>query len=611
MLFLPLAQRILVERNSVALAKVARLVSLLFSVVKGNSKEKKQLIDALRARCFTKQCFVDSTSWAAMVRAVSVAVDDHMEPDVVNEVSMEVIKALKSEWGRVPVVECLAVLRQCIGRRRQLFERVWGEIGDKLMKTVVEDRGRRGVVLHFLKLVDVFLRSMAREEGEKGLWEKEALWSLYEGVLKVIARKGDEKERPLAIAGIESLLVICATDLNGQGKEDGISRVTKRIEHVVQFLIARAVEEVSYGTKIATLRALGVLSLTLVPKRVGLNVLVCLENVLNSEQIEHGVRGKALSASALFMERVCTESNEELKDMMETFLRMTEVAIEILQGSRMNLVDDISAAARSSIESSKIAAINVIVCSLRHHNMIWPGDEIDALGRNHIETLVGVLEKHDSVNIKCICCKAIEQVLETLRHEIPNRFSETAYADLVSALNIALLGDDVRLQLAAGRVLRDAMKNVVEDDAGLVASICLHLRGLRIACERYERGNVPGEKDNRRQLLSLQDLLSELIYARLLRADSTAIQDLLACGETDETMKMVDSLIDAVFRHLSIPRHLATHISDNSALERKSESAQNAQLLLDSLPEDAQGVVLRVTALREEIWKTMSRRAGG
>lgn len=624
MLHFVAADALLVETDGIVLAKLAKLAAQLFACMPYPAASEKHiicLVDALRKRV-SWEPRADLTSRAASTAALAVALGKSGRVVTgIGDICDEVVTLLGED--EQPLLELLGVLRNAVTVKSEIFHQVWEARATLLMGFIREGKVKGGA-LHCVRLMGAFLDKVVREvegraftevgDAELGDIQKNLRlgWELYGGALRRAVLDGGESVQTAGLSAMNSLMRLTDFmhdwmvgdverkeethgDCNG-GKGDFIN-LSEAVALIQDFVLP----DRGIGVRIAAVRSLASIPVRCIDGEVALNVLCCLDDVLRENNDDLSLRGKALSAVSLYMDGVLSGGMEVFDAMRTIFQGITVFAIDLLRIDVRESLQHASAAVRTSTESSRIAAMNVIACSLRHHTKVSIGsNEDDDLAEDQITALTDILTGGDSVNTKCICCKAIEQILQTEIRESRQVAHSRREKQLLRALEGGLMSGIVRLQLASAQVL----KNVPIrrwNTADFLHAIHLYSCAFRDLASFCSLGYEQPGRNERREVMLLQDILSESMYNIIAKASEDVMKEL---GERERqkrhnSISIADTLITAVFRYLSIPRHLAKHLTKTQTVVLDSHKERNGRLLLDSLPLESRETVDKVLSLWE------------
>lgn len=518
----------------------------------------------------------------------------------------DVVCALRNE-GEEPLVELLGVLRGVIRVKGELFVRVWEAIGDRLVRLASGDNGDS---LHCVRLCETWLMGAvdrALTLQEKGTAEiassAEELalaWEVYERILREVAYNGSGKVQAVGLGAMESLLRL--TDCVGELMERKLDRSDVsaggehplgRIAEVAGMLQEFILSEYGNGARIAALRSLASTPVARGGKELILSVFRCFLEVIRKQKNDHSVRGKAMTAAATVMDRALSAKMEIRAEVRLIFGGITTYAVDLLQKMEYLCMQEQSAATRANVESSRIAAINVIACALRNYDLVQSSSHIGSAVNEQVDALSRVLESDTSVNVQCICTRAIGQVLHSNSRHFREQSSSPEKMVLTSALESALDIGDVRLQMSCAQVLTKLMnERPGASDA---------FRSLFLCASVYERSirrtnpeNDCADSNEKRLLLSLQDVLGEHIYVMVTRSSQDLLREKCSMWAASTSVNVSKTLIDAVFHHLSIPRHLAEYMREPEVRKPASARERSGQLFLHSLNPESRSTVEKV-----------------
>lgn len=616
------ANALLVETDGIVLAKLAKLAAELFTCMPYPAASEEHIVhlfDALRTRVLS-QSRADLTSRAAGTAALAIALGKSGGViAAIDDVCDEVVTLLGED--EQPVEEFLGVLKNAVTVKEEIFRRVWEANAELLLWFTSEERVA-GRALHCVRLIEAFLDKVVRGvEGkafaEIGDTELEDIrkdlrlgWELYESVLRKVLLDGRQSVQTAALSTMDSLLRLTGfvhdllvTDVERNEEMYGNCNGGKcdftNLSEAVALLQEFAQSDCGTGVRIAAIRSLASTPVRCTDGELALSVLCCLDDVLRENDSYLSLRGKALGAVSVYMDRVLTAGVEVLDEMLIIFQGITVFAIDLLRTDVTESLQDASAAIRTNTESSRIAAINVIACSLRHCTKVNAGSDVTGLADDQIAALTMVLTGRDSVNTRCICCKAIDQILRAGGREFEQVAHSQRERQLLQALEGGLMSGTVKLQLVAAQVL----KNVPVrgwDTADFLHAIDLYSYAFRECVAVHTLGYEQPDK-NKREVMLLQDALSESIYSIMTNAGEEVMKKL---GEREKqsehgSASIADTVVMAVFRYLSIPRHLAGHMTKAQAVVLDSHKERNVRLLLESLPLESRETVYKVLSL----WK--------
>lgn len=607
------------------LAKLSKLAAQLLACLPYPAASEHHvacLVDALRKRVLWEPR-PDLTSRAAGAAALAVAFGKSgAVVSGVENICHEVV-ALLGE-NEQPVAELLSVLRSAVSIKAAIFHGIWDACAELLL-TFMKEGGFAGRVLHSVRLVETYLNKIVEEVEEKvfedlGDTEVEHMarsfrlgWELYNSVLREAAIDGAQAVQAAALSAMDNLLRL--TDfmhdwvITNCGKNEGMyvrcnggKSDFMNLGEAIALLQEFALSDCGTGVKIAAIRSLASMPVRYFNGEMAMSVLCCLDDVLRENDNDLSLRGKALSAVSVYMDRVLSADIEVLGEMLIIFHGISVFAINLLHTDATESIQEASAAIRTSIESSRIAAINVIACSLRHYTKITIGSDADGLAADEIAALADVLKGEDSLNTKCICCKAIEQIFRVEVGEVEAVTQDHRQRQLLKALEGGLTCGVVRVQLASAQVLK-GVATQRWNTSDVLHAIDLYACTFQNSQSCVSSKNDQPDKGGKRDVMLLQDVLSESLYGLIANASEEVMREL---RERERERKhdsggIADSVVNAVFQYLSFPRQFAEHISKTESASSDSESAKNGRLLLNSLPLESRETVSKVLSLFKNV----------
>lgn len=624
------ASAIRAESSGVVVAKLAKLAAELTSsmpVPAVSYQKVDNVLQSLRKRLLDVRA-TDLTSRAASASAVAVALGKSGEHMPVADLALlceeltEVLKC-RGERSEQPVLELLGVLRNAVVLKPCLFRRMWEDMKLPLLDLAAEG-STPGQLLHCVRLVEAFVAETAKlhagmdcgalTEVEKDDVERDLVlaWDLYRCLLKGVMQDAMHLAQASAVSTVGSIMHltgfvhakprkgVTAGD-TGLGKAEPVA-----LEEAIEILKGLVVSDCSGGVRICALKSLSSTPVNLVSEELARSVLRQLDDAIRNDDNDLNVRGKAMTSFAGFMDAVSIAvrgKNEEMTFDLEAVARF---AADFLKSGNMTAKNGKAATSKSSAESSDVAAVNLVACALRHQSILMDrgsdaAESIMAARDDHALALSWVLRSGKSVNTKCMCCRAIGQVLQA---ELDRIGHLTLISDkvLVEALEWSVQHGVVRLQLASANVLRDvAVTGQTSGD--IVRSLRLSIRIFESASCMIKSNQIDAKE--RTQFIALQSILAETIFETLRGTEEDVTQGLVQSWRGSPTkLSSAHALVDAVFRHLSLPSLIARQMKVSLNGDLVLEHEENARLLLETLSTDSQTIVRLVLGMEKFVTST-------
>lgn len=615
------------ESSGVVTAKLAKLgAELAWSMpVPAVPHQKAVLLaHALRSRLLD-EVNTDLTSRAAAASAIAVLVAKSGENIALEEVEQfceDFIRVIRDRHGNnQPTLEILTVLRNIVFVHPHLFRRMLHGWHLPLIDLEREEPAT-GQSLHCIRIVETYVSQTVKllqgkprcagdgNEIDDVRVEVSLAWELYHTLLQRVVQDRTHPGHGSAINAVGSVLLLSdiVSPLANEKHAPASSCEASCFENSHSTTVQNAVgllKGVAVSNQTDTARIGSIKSLACVPvKKVSIDVLSgivsCLDDEMRSLCNAPSVRGKAMSSYASLMERILRELPQQNDFFFSRLDSASEFAAQYLKLGQGKEMQRNVRTNRSGVESSDIAAINLVVCALQESSRsnLKVSDLKHPWSSRWCEqalVLSNVLKGEKPVNTKCMCCRAVGKILMSIVSYCSEALTKPQEI-LTEAVKWSLENGELRMQLVSAIVLLDILPARTAPTDFLDSTIW-NVSLFEKASARYKSEDMDNKE--RLHLTAIQDTLAETICQSLQRCDYGMMRKLSEKWKGGQVEELhLKKLREAVFRHLSLPLTVTRHMS-MTADGQVTSKHQNARSFLDTLSEDSLLIVRKVLTVQK------------